>query len=137
LPLTVLIVDDHVEIRAVARLVAQSARLEVIGEAASGQAALDAARALRPDLVLLDIRLPGGLDGFEVAERLAVLEPPPAVVLMSSGDMAHRRGDLQRARVLGFIRKERLTARALAALIRQSRPGDPSKPVTAEPSSAL
>jgi DNA-binding NarL/FixJ family response regulator len=116
-PLTVLIVDDHVEIRAVARLIVESAGLEVIGEAASGQAALDAAAALRPQVVLLDVRLSEGLDGFEVAERLGALERPPTVVLMSSGDPAGYDEPLDRAGVRGFIQKERLTASALAALL--------------------
>jgi len=115
--LTVLIVDDHVEMRAVARLIAESAGLQVIGEAASGQAALDAVATLLPDVVVLDVRLPGGLDGFEVAERLAACERAPTVVLMSSADAASYGEPVEWAGVRGFIAKERLTASALAALV--------------------
>ena len=57
--LTALIVDDNVRFREAARRVVQSAGLEVIGEAEDGPAALAAASAWRPDVVLLDVRLPG------------------------------------------------------------------------------
>ena len=67
---TVLIVDDHPSFRASARRMLEADGYDVVGEAADGTSAIDAARALRPDLVLLDVRLPD-FDGFKVAERLA------------------------------------------------------------------
>ena len=83
--LTALIVDDNVRFREAARRVVESAGLEVIAEAEDGPAALAAASAWRPDVVLLNVRLPG-FDGIEVARRLAAGEAPPIVVLMSAGD---------------------------------------------------
>ena len=83
---TALIVDDHPEFRAVARMIVEGAGLEVVAEAADG-AALAAAADTNPDVVLLDVRLPG-LDGIAIAELLAVRHSPPAVVLTSSTDAA-------------------------------------------------
>ena len=67
---TVLIVDDHDGFRAGARALLEADGFEVVGEAADGAAALEEVRRLRPEVVLLDVQLPG-IDGFEVAERLA------------------------------------------------------------------
>src|SRR5436190_17586305 len=66
---TVLIIDDHPSFRASARRMLEAHGYEVVGEAEDGGAALAAAERLRPDLVLLDVRLPD-IDGFEVAKRL-------------------------------------------------------------------
>src|SRR5690349_22653991 len=90
-PRTLLIVDDHDGFRDGARALLETDGFEVVGEAADGQSAIAAARRLRPDVVLLDVQLPG-LDGFEVAERLADGADPPAIVLTSSrGADAFRR----------------------------------------------
>ena len=69
MPVSVLIVDDHPSFRATARLLLESEGFEVVGEAADGAAGLREARALEPDLVLLDVQLPD-IDGFEVAAQL-------------------------------------------------------------------
>ena len=68
---TVLIVDDHADFRAFARTLLEAGGFEVVGEARDGASALSAARALRPELVLLDVQLPD-IDGFAVCEQLAV-----------------------------------------------------------------
>ena len=104
---TVLIVDDHPEFRAIARMIVEGAGLEVVAEVPDGEAALAAAADTEPDLVLLDVRLPG-LDGIAIAELLAVRRSPPAVVLMSSADAASYGKRLAAAPVRGFISKERL-----------------------------
>ncbi len=115
-PRTVLIVDDHPEFRHLARAVVEAAGFRVVGEAADGEQALAAVAAHRPDVALLDVRLPG-LDGIAVAELLAARESPPTVVLMSSSDADTFGARLQRAPVRGFIPKERLTRRALDAIL--------------------
>jgi DNA-binding NarL/FixJ family response regulator len=81
-PLTVLIVDDHEGFRQVARALLEADGIEVVGEAADGESAITEAERLRPQLVLLDVQLPG-IDGFEVAARLGEASDPPAVVLTS------------------------------------------------------
>ena len=73
MPTSVLIVDDHPSFRASARRMLEANGYSVVGEAADGEAAIAAAGALGPDLVLLDVQLPD-LDGFEVAARIAALD---------------------------------------------------------------
>ena len=114
---TVLIVDDHADFRAGARALLEVDGFQVVGEAADGDAALEAARRLRPQVVLLDIQLPG-IDGFAVAERLAAGENPPMVVLTSSraAEAFHQR--LQTANsVRGFIPKAELSGECLSAFL--------------------
>ena len=67
---TVLVVDDHADFRSAARSLLEAEGFEVVGEAATGADALVASARLRPDVVLLDIRLPD-TDGLSVAELLA------------------------------------------------------------------
>jgi DNA-binding NarL/FixJ family response regulator len=112
---TVLIVDDHEGFRASARALLQAEGFDVVGEAADGTEALEAAALLRPDIVLLDIQLPG-LDGLEVAEQLAATPNPPIVVLVSSRDAASYGPRLKQTSARGFIPKSGLSGEALAAL---------------------
>lgn len=115
---TVLIVDDHPSFRASARRMLEADGYEVVGEAENGGAALAAAQLLRPELVLLDVRLPD-LDGFEVARRLLdVSGPPPQVVLISSHDSTDLGEAVGTSGVRGFVPKSELSAEAIALLIR-------------------
>ena len=80
---TVLAVDDQAVFRrAMASLIEATPGFEQVGEAASGSEALALAAELRPDLVLLDVRMPG-MDGFETARRVAEVDARIAVVLTS------------------------------------------------------
>ena len=111
-----LIVDDHARFRASARALLESTGFEVVGEAAAADEALRIAGALRPEIVLLDVQLPGP-DGFDVAERLHEDHGSPVVILISSRD-AHTYGDrVQRAPVAGFISKPLLSADAIRSLL--------------------
>jgi DNA-binding NarL/FixJ family response regulator len=113
---TVLIVDDHGAFRERARALLQDDGFEVVGEAADGDAAVEAARRLRPQIVLLDVRLPG-IDGFEVAERLAAESDPPAVVLISSRGASTYRHRLRGSPARGFIAKAELSGERLSSLL--------------------
>jgi DNA-binding NarL/FixJ family response regulator len=114
---TVLIVDDHPSFRASARYMLEADGYEVVGEATDGTSAINAARELRPDVVLLDIRLPD-VDGFRVAEQLAANGAAPAIVLTSSRDRSDFGSEIDAGPAHGFIPKSELSAEAITFLIR-------------------
>jgi DNA-binding NarL/FixJ family response regulator len=113
---TVLIVDDHPSFRASAKRMLEKGGYDVVGEAPDGERALDAARALRPELVLLDVRLPD-VDGFQVARRLAADGAGPAIVLTSSHDRSDFAYEIAESPADGFIPKSELSARAITLLL--------------------
>jgi DNA-binding NarL/FixJ family response regulator len=114
--LRILIVDDHAGFRLRARSLLEDGGLEVVGEAADGAGCLAAVAALRPDGVVLDVRLPDG-DGFRVAEQLAALHDAPLVVLVSSRALADFGPRRLASCVRGFVGKSELSAQALRALL--------------------
>ena len=113
---TVVIVDDHAPFRAIARRLLEAGGFEVVGEAADGAAALAAARALDPALLLVDVQLPD-IDGFEVALRIAAAHDPPAVVLISARGASSYRGRLRDTPARGFVAKSDLTAKRLTEVL--------------------
>jgi DNA-binding NarL/FixJ family response regulator len=113
---TVLIVDDHDDFRASASALLEAEGFAVVGSAADGASAIDAVERLRPEVVLLDIQLPG-LDGFAVAEQLAAAADPPRVVLTSSREAAAYGPRLEAAPTCGFLAKQDLSGTSLAALV--------------------
>jgi DNA-binding NarL/FixJ family response regulator len=113
---SVLIVDDHPSCRACLRALLQADGFEVVGEAEDGASALSAARALHPQVVVLDIQLPD-TDGLAVAAELTREPTGPAVVLMSSRDAADFGPLIAQSGALGFVPKEELTGAALKTLL--------------------
>lgn len=113
---SVLIVDDHDTFRALARAVLEASGYTVAGEASDGESALRTAAEVDPDIVLLDIQLPD-TDGFAVAESLAQLAHPPAIVLVSTRAEDAYRQRLNEAPALGFVNKSDFSSNALAALV--------------------
>ena len=112
----VLIVDDHAGFRAAARRLLELEGYVVVGEAEDGLTAVDAALALRPDFVLLDVQLPD-IDGFEVAERLSDQVGAPAVVLTSSREASDYGPCLASTPACGFLPKAELSAAGIADIL--------------------
>jgi len=114
---TALVVDDHPSFRASARAVLEAAGFDVLGEAASGAAALDAIGQLDPDVVLLDVQLPD-MTGFDVCAALGSERPSRDVILVSSRDATDYGDAIARSGACGFIAKADLSAETIAALRR-------------------
>lgn len=112
---TFLIVDDNAGFRRSARALLESEGWEV-AEADTAGGGVEQARRLRSEFVLLDVQLPD-FDGFEAAERLARLEPPPAVILTSSRDGADYGSLVAASAARGFIPKGDLSSAAIRALL--------------------
>ena len=114
---TVLIVDDHEGFRRSVRALLEAGGFEIVGEVGDGESAIAAAARLGPELVLLDVQLPG-VDGFEVAARLAMAPDPPAVVLTSSRSASSYRRQLAGSAASGFVAKEELSVESLLHFVR-------------------
>ncbi|CAG8863265.1 Virulence factors putative positive transcription regulator BvgA [Pseudomonas fluorescens] len=102
---TVLMVDDHPVIRLSIRLLLERERFKVVGETGDGVDAVQLARQLRPDIVILDIGLPG-LDGMEVIKRLNLLDPAPRIMVLTGqpSDLYVRR--CMDAGISAFVHKD-------------------------------
>jgi DNA-binding NarL/FixJ family response regulator len=112
----VLAVDDQaIFLRAVRSLISATPGFEQVGEASSGPEALALAAELRPDLVLLDVRMPG-MDGIETARRLAELDGHGVVILISVEELPVPPSSLPEAGVAAYLRKQDLSTRALREL---------------------
>ena len=119
-PVRVLLADDQAAIRAAFRVVLSVERdIEVVGEAATGVAAVELARRLRPDVVFMDVRMPG-MDGL-AAPRVLLAEPdPPRVVVVTTFDLDEYVHEALRAGACGFLLKDagpRLLVEAVHAAV--------------------
>jgi two-component system response regulator AlgR len=130
----ILIVDDEAPARERLRrlLSGLGGDYQVAGEAADGQAALDACSRLEADLVLLDIEMPG-MNGLDVADRLAGFDPPPAVVLVTAYP-EHALEAFER-RVDDYLVKPVRRERLQAALERARKPSRPQRAALERPDS--
>ena len=105
-PIRVLIVDDQQLIRMGFRLVLEAAAgVDVVGEAADGVEALDAVRRLRPDVVLMDVRMPR-MDGLEATRLIAAEHPSVRIVVLTTFDLDEYAFAALRAGASGFLLKD-------------------------------
>jgi DNA-binding NarL/FixJ family response regulator len=103
----VLVGDDHPVVRAGLRmLIDDSEGLRFVGEAGTTREAVDAALRLRPDVLVLDVRMPGGGDGIDAARRIAALEPGIAILLLTMHDDPGAAVAALRAGARGFVLKD-------------------------------
>ena len=121
-PMRVLLVDDHALVRSAIRQALQAPDIEVVGEASSAEEALEIAPMLRPDLLLLDIDLPG-LSGIEAVRELAPRLPDTKIVMLTvSTDRRDLLGAVRHG-AFGYLTKD-LSGEALLRAVRGIRHGD-------------
>ena len=103
---TVLTVDDQVVFRHAARdVIAATPGFESVGDAESGEEAVAAVERLRPELVLLDVRMPG-IGGIEAARRIRAANPETVVILISIEDSEEFAEDAQVCGAAALVRKQ-------------------------------
>lgn len=111
-PIRLLLIDDSSDLRFLVRAAVDvRGGFEVVGEAGDGAAGVEAARALRPDLVLLDLDMPT-MDGFEALPLLRHAAPGAQIVVLSSFRREDYEGIVRAGGAVGFLQKG-LTARQL------------------------
>jgi len=121
--LRVLIADDQALIRAGFHLILETEDgIEVVGEASNGEEAISQARRLRPDVVLMDVRMPG-LDGLEATRRILAGESPSRVIMLTTFDLDEYVYAALQAGASGFLLKD-VSPERLVAAVRMVADGD-------------
>ena len=115
-PTTVLIVDDQMPFRMAAKsVVGVTPGFEVVGEAKSGEEALEQVAALHPQLVLMDINM-DGISGIEATRRITADHPEVRVILLSTYDEDDLPADARSSGALGYVHKEQFGPDCLVRL---------------------
>ena len=115
-PARVLLVDDHDMIRrGLRRVLGTQPDLEVVGEAADGREALEQARRLRPDVVLMDVRMPV-MDGLEATRRLKAEMPGVCVLMVTAYEESGYLLEAIQAGAAGYVPKGEPTPRLVGAI---------------------
>ncbi|MFN8124203.1 MAG: response regulator transcription factor [Thermoleophilia bacterium] len=124
-----LIVDDHLILRqGLERLLGGREGIEVVGTASSGEEAVAACAALRPDVVLMDLEMPGVLDGIAATARVTAAIPGTSVIILTSFDDHQRIHRALDAGAVGYLLKDASAddlERAVRAGARGESPLDP------------
>ena len=103
--LRILLVDDSPTfLYAVTRALALDPRIDIVGKAASGHEALALVPLVQPDLVLMDVAMPG-MNGFEATRRIKAQPNPPQVIVLTSHDLTHYRTAAEAAGADSFVSK--------------------------------
>jgi DNA-binding NarL/FixJ family response regulator len=119
----VVVVDDETLVRSGLRMLLQAAGdIAVVGEARDGEEALDCVGRHRPDVVLMDVRMPG-VDGLTAAGRIAGLADPPKVIMLTTFDRDEYVHEALRHGAVGFLLKD-TPPRDLAAAVRTVAAGN-------------
>lgn len=112
----VLVVDDHAPFRRAARaVVSEVPGFELVGEVADGETSIEAAETLRPDLVLMDISLPG-ISGVEATRRIRATLPSAVVLLLSTRDALEFVGEAASCGAAAYLPKSLLSPAHLSEL---------------------
>ena len=112
----ILVADDHTLVRAgLTSLIARLPEMEVVGEAADGRHALRMVRDLQPDMVLMDIAMPG-LNGLEAAERIHGIHPQTKIIILSMHASEEYVAQALKAGASGYLLKDAATSELEMAL---------------------
>jgi DNA-binding NarL/FixJ family response regulator len=112
-----IVVDDHPELLKIAsRLMASIPGVELVGEATLGQGALDAVCRLQPNLVLMDLAMPG-MDGLEATRRLVARSDAPVVIIMTVHELPQYREAALAWGARRFTAKSNLTEQLSSAIL--------------------
>jgi DNA-binding NarL/FixJ family response regulator len=112
----ILLVDDHAMVRQDTReLLERQDDLEVIGEAGDGAEAIDLAGQLMPDVILMDVRMPG-MSGIEATRRIKVQQPEIAILALSAYDDAQYLAAAREAGAAGYLLKNARGSELVAAI---------------------
>jgi len=121
-PMRVMLVDDHALVRSAVRQAITAPDIEVVGEAATAEEALLLAPELRPDLILLDINLPGA-DGLRILRELGPRLPETRIVMLTVSGGRRDLLEAMRNGAAGYLTKD-LSPQALQRAVRGIRDGD-------------
>lgn len=122
-PLRVVVADDQALVRTGFRMILTADGIEVVAEVTNGAEALEAVRRTRPDVVLMDIRMPE-LDGLEATRRMLTgAAGEPRVIILTTFDLDHYVYAALSAGASGFLLKD-VTPEHLVAAVRMVRAGD-------------
>ncbi len=122
-PVRVVVADDQALVRTGFRMILTADGIDVVAEATTGTEAIDAVRRTRPDVVLMDIRMPG-LDGLEATRRILASEGDgPRVLMLTTFDLDQYVYAALSAGASGFLLKD-VTPEQLTAAVRLVRSGD-------------
>lgn len=119
----VLVVDDQDLVRHGLRMILELGGVEVVGEAADGESAVTAAAESHPDVVLMDVHLPG-TDGVEATRRIVADQPGVRVLAITTFDVDQHVVDALRAGAVGFLLKD-VTSEGLVDAVRRAAAGEP------------
>lgn len=127
----VMIVDDHAVVRrGLEQLIGSAADIEVVGTAADGNEAFDTARRLRPDVILMDVSMPGG-DGIEATRRITAAQPEVHVIMLTSFADQKKVVDAIAAGASGYLLKDGEPDEVAAAVRAAHAGGAPLDPKAA------
>jgi DNA-binding NarL/FixJ family response regulator len=118
----VLLADDQAMVRSGLRMILELADVEVVGEATDGDEAVALAAELLPDVVLMDVRMPG-TDGIEATRRIAAAGLPCRVLVLTTFDLDQHVYDALTAGAAGFLLKD-ATAEELVGAVERTAAGE-------------